>query len=131
MRCLDTPPLQDILTARRGAKSWLDKLETWSGEVGTTEVNMIELAQIAKEMGKGLDRRLSGLDVLRRELTVLPVDRESTRVAVDLIRKNPRGFSPVTLLVASTAVAHGATHLMTTKKRPYPGTLTPLRLIYL
>jgi len=129
MRCLDTPLLEDLLLGRARAKKWLDKADAWGGEIAAAEASMVELALIAKEMGRGTDRRLSALDALRRELTVLPLDAESTRAAIALAKKSKEDLSPIPLLVAGSAIAHGAVYLLTDHKRPFPRDLSPVKLV--
>jgi predicted nucleic acid-binding protein len=128
MRCLDTPLLEDLLLGKTRAKKWLDKADAWGGEIAATEASMVELALIAKEMGRGSERRLLALEALRRELTVLPFDAEAARAAIALAKKSKEELSPLTLLVAGSAIAHGAVYLLTDHKRPFPRDLGPVKL---
>jgi predicted nucleic acid-binding protein len=128
MKCLDTPILEDLLLGRPRVKRWLDKVESTEGEVATTELNMIELAVLAKAHGGGLNRRLDALGALRRELTVLPMDAETYRAAISILRKNAGGAPYPGLLVAASALAHGATVLLTDKKRALPRDLGTLKV---
>lgn len=129
MKCIDTPLLLDLLLGRPSARRWLKGASVTEGELATTEYNMTELALEAHSQKGSPLHRVAALENLRRELTVLPVDRESYRTLSVLLRKNPgRTANLPGTLVAATALAHGSTHLWTDKKRALPALLGPLKV---
>lgn len=137
MRCIDTPLLEALLRGRASSVRW-QKLIRDGGELATTEVNLLELAQ------RGLPgppssaaRRLGALERVRKCLTVLPLDAEGSRRAVGLMLESKRGglhskgggveLEP--LLVAAICLSRGVPELYTDRKRIFPRSLKGLHLV--
>lgn len=127
MKGLDTPVLLEILEGRASTKKLLAHLE--GEEVGTTELNLFELAAIARNLGtSGLERRLAAVDRLRRGLTVLPLDDRASRVAAAKWRAGGQGLSDATWLVFGALEANGCTEWITSRSSGFPKIPTKVRL---
>jgi predicted nucleic acid-binding protein len=124
---LDTPVLLEILEGRPSAQKLLQE---FSGEeVGTTELNLFELAAIARSLGApGLERRLAAVERLRRGLTVLPLDDRASRAAASKWRGKGQGLSDATWLVFGALAANGCTEWITSRSAGFPNVPTKVRL---
>lgn len=88
MRALDTPILIRLLRGDRSLDDWLGSLRGL--DLVTTEWNLLELEAISRaDPRPGRERRRTALDLLRRRVSVLPVDEGAYRSAHE-VRGVPR-----------------------------------------
>ncbi len=114
MKALDTPALLEILRGRPPAKALLRSLA--GEELATTELNLYELDSLARIEGpRGLERRLTAIERLRRRLTTLPIDERATRAAAAVSRGHRRGNARELSLMLGAAVAAGCSEWITTR----------------
>jgi predicted nucleic acid-binding protein len=119
MKAIDTPILLDLLRHRPNARKLLRELG--GEELGTTELNMLELLGIAESEGKaGVEKRRAALTRLRGRLTVLPVDESATETAAKARGAVVR-LPWTSRLILSTLEAHGCLEWHTTREAAPPG----------
>ncbi|MCI4357233.1 MAG: PIN domain-containing protein [Thermoplasmata archaeon] len=124
---LDTPVLLEILGGRPSAKALLKRLT--GEEVGTTELNLFELAAVARALGPaGLERRLAAIDRLRRGLTVIPLDAHASRLASSRWRGDGQGLSSTPWLLLGALEANGCTEWVTSRALGFPKTPSKLHV---
>lgn len=130
VRCLDTPLLEDLLLGRGRARRWVEKLEG-GAELATTEVNLYELAEIARRgtPRAGLRRRLQALEEIRRAFTVLPLGPEGVRRAGGLLQGGQKGPSDLVVLMSGICLAQGVDELFTSRGRKLPRGLHGLKVV--
>ena len=128
MKCLDTPVLLEILAGRPSAKKLLEELA--GEELGTTEVNLFELAACARSLGpSGLEKRLAALERLRRSLSVLPVDERSSRLTAARYRdQSTQAVSGSSWLIFGALEAYGCTEWITSRSSRFPTVSTKIRI---
>jgi predicted nucleic acid-binding protein len=113
MKAIDTSVILALLEGDRSAKDLLRRLR--GVEVATTEANLLELAYLASR-GSGRTRahRREALDLLRRKLTVLPIDQRAVSEAERCILKGDHPSSPVLAGMLGALEAAGCDELYTT-----------------
>ncbi|MCI4353709.1 MAG: PIN domain-containing protein [Thermoplasmata archaeon] len=112
MKGLDTPVLLALLEGTPRARALVHALA--GEELATTEVNLFEIELLGRrERGAGKERRLQALERLRRKLTVLPIDEETTRRAATLAASARQSAPEGTWLCLGAAEAHGCTEWIT------------------
>jgi predicted nucleic acid-binding protein len=127
MKGLDTPVLLALLRGSPEARKLARSLG--SGELATTEVNLFELETIARQSrAPGRERRLQALERLRRRLTLLPVDEESSRRAAALAGASRQRAPEGGWLMWGAAEAHGCTEWITDRRGAPPRGKTRLRI---
>lgn len=112
MKGLDTPVLLALL---EGAPKPRALVRALSGEeLATTEVNLFEIELLGRrDRSPGKERRMQALERLRRKLTVLPVDEESTRRAAVIAASARQAAPEGTWLCLGAAEAHGCSEWIT------------------
>jgi predicted nucleic acid-binding protein len=112
MKGLDTPVLLALLEGTPKARALVRALA--GEELATTEVNLFEIELLARrDRSPGKERRVQALERLRRKLTVLPIDEETTRRAAVLAASAPRAAPEGTWLCLGAAEAHGCSEWIT------------------
>jgi predicted nucleic acid-binding protein len=112
MKGLDTPVLLGLL---EGAPKPQALVRALAGEeLATTEVNLFEIELLGRrEKSPGKERRMQALERLRRKLTVLPIDEESTRRAAAIAASARQTAPEGTWLCLGAAEAHGCSEWIT------------------
>jgi predicted nucleic acid-binding protein len=112
MKGLDTPVLLGLLEGAPKARALVWALA--DEELATTEVNLFEIELLGRrEKSPGRARRMQALERLRRRLTVLPIDEETTRRAAAIAASARQTASEGTWLCVGAAEAHGCTEWIT------------------
>ena len=112
MKGLDTPVLLALLEGAPKPRALIRALA--GEELATTEVNLFEVELLGRrEKSPGKERRLQALERLRRKITVLPIDEESTRRAALIAASARQGAPEGTWLCLGAAEAHGCSEWIT------------------
>jgi predicted nucleic acid-binding protein len=113
MKALDTTVILALLEGDRSAKELLRRLR--GVEVATTEANLLELAYLAS-WGSARTRvhRREVLDLLRRKLTVLPIEQRAVSEAERCILKGDHPSSPLLAGMLGALEAAGCDELYIT-----------------
>jgi len=114
VKALDTPILLRLL---RGDEKVRSLLRSFRGEeMATTEWNLLELElALRADARPGRERRRAALAMLRRRLTVLPLDEGASKASGE-VRGDPR--SPAELIqfaILATLQSRGCDTWVTTK----------------
>lgn len=114
MKGLDTPVLLGLLEGAPKPRAIVRALA--GEELATTEVNLYELEVMARrDRSPGRERRMQALERLRRKLTVLTIDEETTRraavIAASARQRAPEG----TWLCIGAAERHGCSEWITSE----------------
>jgi predicted nucleic acid-binding protein len=127
MKGLDTPVLLALLEGAPKSRALVRALA--GEELATTEVNLFEIELLGRrEKGPGKERRAQAVDRLRRKLTILPIDEESTRRAAT-IAASARGAAPEgTWLCVGAAEAHGCSEWITTADGVPPASAARIKI---
>ncbi len=113
MKALDTSVILALFEGDRSAKELLRRLR--GVEIATTEANLLELAYIASSgSARTPARRREALDLLRRKLTVLPIDQRAASEAERCILKGDHPSSPLLAGILGALEAAGCDELYTT-----------------
>ena len=113
MKGLDTPVLLALLEGAPKPRALVRALA--GEELATTEVNLFEIELLGRrDKTPGKERRMQALERLRRKLTVLPIDEESTRRAAAIAASARQSAPAGTWLCLGAAEAHGCTEWITT-----------------
>jgi predicted nucleic acid-binding protein len=112
MKGLDTPVLLALLEGTPRAKALVRILA--GEELATTEVNLFEIELLGRrDKSPGRERRIRALERLRRKLTVLSIDEETTRRAASIAASARQGAPEGTWLCLGAAEAHGCSEWIT------------------
>ena len=127
---LETPVLVHLLEGGRWSGALLQRLR--GQEVATTEVNLFELGALAEAPGaaKRSAARRGAVEMLRKRLTVLPIDSATSKAAHAMAVKDLRGLAEGTVLVLGALHAAGCREVIV-DGRSYPRTAGPVRLTQL
>ncbi len=128
MKGLDTPALLALLEGSPRGRRLLRSLG--GEELATTEVNLFELAALAREdRTAGRERRLQALARLRRKLTVLPIDENASERAALLASHAPSRAPEVAWLAFAAAETHGCGEWITTRAGALPRVTSKTRQV--
>jgi predicted nucleic acid-binding protein len=112
MKGLDTPVLLALLEGAPKARALIRALG--GEELATTEVNLFEIELLGRrDRSPGKERRTQALERLRRRLTVLPIDEESSRKAAAIAASARQAAPEGTWLSLAAAEAHGCSEWIT------------------
>jgi predicted nucleic acid-binding protein len=112
MKGLDTPVLLSLLEGAPKSRALVRALA--GEELATTEVNLFEIELLGRrDRSPGRERRMQALERLRRKLTVLPIDEETTRRAAAIAASARQGAPEGTWLCLGAAEAHGCSEWIT------------------
>lgn len=112
MKGLDTPVLLALLEGAPKPRALVRALA--GEELATTEVNLFEIELLGRrDRSPGKERRIQALERLRRKLTVLPIDEETTRRAAAIAASARQPAPEGTWLCLGAAEAHGCSEWIT------------------
>ncbi|MGC2289428.1 MAG: PIN domain-containing protein [Thermoplasmata archaeon] len=127
MKGLDTPVLLALLEGAPKARALVRALA--GEELATTEVNLFEIELLGRrDKSAGKERRMQTLERLRRKLTVLPLDEESTRRAAAIAASARQAAPEGTWLCLGAAEAHGCSEWITSEAGMPPASSTRLKI---
>lgn len=127
MKGLDTPVLLALLEGAAKPRALVRALA--GEELATTEVNLFEIELLARrDKSPGKERRMQALERLRRKLTVLPINEESTRRAATIAATARQAAPEGTWLCLGAAEAHGCSEWITTAAGMPPASSTRLKV---
>jgi len=127
MKGLDTPVLLALLEGTPKARTLVRTLA--GEELATSEVNLFEIELLGRrDRSAGKERRLQALERLRRKLTVLPIDEETTRRAAVLAASARQTAPEGTWLCLGAAEAHGCSEWITSAAGMPPASSTRLKV---
>lgn len=118
--CLDTSVLIDAMRNDANARAALESAA--EGGLVTTEVNVYELYVGAHREGEPMERELRGIERGLSEIEILPLVRAATFRAAALtsfLRSQGRELGALDVLIASIALAHGVTKVLTRDVRDF------------
>ena len=127
MKGLDTPVLLALLEGAAKPRALVRALA--GEELATTEVNLFEIELLARrDKSPGKERRMQALERLRRKLTVLPINEESTRRAATIAATARQAAPEGTWLCLGAAEAHGCSEWITTAAGMPPASSARLKV---
>ncbi len=127
MKGLDTPVLLALLEGAPKPRALVRALA--GEELASTEVNLFEIELLGRrEKSPGRERRMQALERLRRKLTILPIDEESTRRAAAIAATARRAAPEGTWLCLGAAEAHGCSEWITNSAGVPPASSTRLKV---
>ncbi|MGA7845893.1 MAG: PIN domain-containing protein [Thermoplasmata archaeon] len=128
MKGLDTPVLLGLLDGAPKPRALVRALA--GEELATTEVNLFEIEVLGRrDKSPGKERRTQALERLRRKLTVLPIDEESTRRAATIAASARQTAPEGTWLCLGAAEAHGCSEWITTASGMPPASSARIKII--
>jgi predicted nucleic acid-binding protein len=127
MKGLDTPVLLALLEGAPKARALVRALA--GEELATTEVNLFEIELLGRrDKSPGKERRTQALERLRRKLTVLPIDEESSRKAAAIAATARQAAPEGTWLSLGAAEAHGCSEWITTTSAMPPASSARIKV---
>jgi len=121
MKALDTPVLLALLA---GEPKALALGRRWRGEeLATTEMNLLELSELASRSArKGRASRSAAISRLRRRLTVLPIERAAIEEASRRQIRGERHENLSILAMLAALEVAGCDELVTDNPTQFSGT---------
>jgi predicted nucleic acid-binding protein len=110
VKALDSGVLLALLEGSPKAQALLRKLR--GIEVATTEVNLLELAFLARGSRKVMAARLATLEKLRQRLTVVPLDARGSREVLAAAAGASRPVSPTVAAMLGALRAVGCEEIL-------------------
>jgi predicted nucleic acid-binding protein len=127
MKGLDTPVLLALLEGSPKPRALVRALA--GEELATTEVNLFEIELLGRrDKSPGKERRMQALERLRRKLTVLPIDEETTRRAAAIAASARQAAPEGTWLCLGAAEAHGCSEWITSAAGTPPASSARIKI---